>query len=394
MEHLGLRSENPDDVSDAIVVGAGPAGLAVGACLRKAGLSFQIVDKSDKIASSWHAHYDQLRLHTNRRTSQLPYLPLPRRFRTYPARLQFIQYLEDYADRFQLSPSLNQEVLSARFRGGKWHVHTRDGWYRSPNLIIATGNTAKPNLPVYSGWEGYRGEVLHSSRYQNGQAFGERDVLVVGFGNSAGEIAMDLNEHGARVSMSVRGPINIITRDLLGIPVLALAVPLSKLPARLVDASVAPLSRLLYGDQERLGLRRLPYGPTEQITRTGKVPLVDVGAVALIRAGQIRVRPGISRFTEDGVVFVDGRHEAYDAVVMATGYTPDAGSFLDSETRAAVIDEEGRPYASGRETAPGLYFCGFHVGVAGTLREISKEAKAICRSIVEKRDPMLEGSQT
>jgi len=104
-----------------------------------------------------------------------------------------------------------------------------------------------------------------------------------------------------------------------------------------------------------------------------------VGTIGRIRKGAIEVRPGIERFDEQNVVFVDGNRERYDAVVLATGHRPTVAAFL--EGAPLLTDERGDPCHSGREVARGLYFCGFHVSPTGMLREIAREAKRIALDI-------------
>jgi hypothetical protein len=129
----------------------------------------------------------------------------------------------------------------------------------------------------------------------------------------------------------------------------------------------------------RLGLRKAPDGPLESVRRRARVPLIDVGTLALVRAGRIAVRPGVARVREDGVEFEDGRTERFDAVVLATGYRPDVARLLASPDGA--LDGEGRPRRSGGELMPGLHACGYHVAPTGMLREIAREARGIAAAI-------------
>src|SRR4029079_1978876 len=138
---------------------------------------------------------------------------------------------------------------------------TQDATYAGANLVVATGANREPFSPAWPGLAAFRGRVVHSSQYQNGESFKNQAVLVVGFGNSGGEIAIDLWEHGARPTLAVRGPVNVIPRELFGIPVLAISIVLRKLPLRLADALNAPILRATVGDLTPYGLRRLPRGP-------------------------------------------------------------------------------------------------------------------------------------
>ena len=369
--------------TNTVIIGAGPAGLAVGACLKRAGISFEILEGAGQVGSAWRGHYQRLHLHTDKARSQLPFFPYPKDYPRYPSRLQVVQYLEDYARHWGLQPRFGQEVAAARRQDGLWLVQTRDGEYRGENLVVASGNTRQPFVPQWPGQDGFPGPLLHSAQYKDGEPFKGQRVLVVGFGNSGGEIAIDLCEHGARPDIAVRSPVNIIPRELFGLPILAIALVASKLPAAVADGLTAPILRLLYGDLERLGLRKKAYGPIAQIKRDGRIPLIDIGTVALIKEGSVGVRPGVERFAGDQVHFSDGQHAAYDAVILATGYRPRLDGILPDDGEA--LDGQGAPRSSGAEVAPGLFCCGFAVPPTGVLREIAKEAQAIAAAIQGKQ---------
>jgi cation diffusion facilitator CzcD-associated flavoprotein CzcO len=209
-------------------------------------------------------------------------------------------------------------------------------------------------------------------------------VLVVGFGNSGGEIALDLLEHGAQVSLAVRSPVNVIPRELFGISILAISILENKLPPRLADAVNAPILRVVIGDLRPYGLRKLPHGTMTQIHREARIPLIDVGTIDLIKRGQIAVCPGIETFTEEGVSFTNGSQQKFEAVILATGYRPRVNAFLEGASDA--LDGNGTPTSSGGEGLPGLYFCGYHVSPTGMLREIGLEAKRISAAIAQKHD--------
>ena len=364
---------------EAVIVGAGPAGLAAAACLHRVGVPYVILEREGCVGASWHHHYERLHLHSDKAHSALPYFPLPKHYPRYPSREQFVAYLESYARRFKIHPRFGEEVYSARLRDGRWHVRTRHAIYESRYLILATGYNARPYLPAWPGQETFTGEIVHSSIYKNGAPYREKRVLVIGFGNSGGEIAIDLWEHGARATLSVRGPVNVVPREMLGVPILAIAILLEKVPTQIADALAALVVRLTLGDLVRLGLQTGSEGPFAQIGRRGRVPLLDVGTVGLIRKGAIEVRPGAEQFDGRDVIFADGARQRYDAVVLATGYRPTVDSLLQGANR--LTDERGNPRRSGHEVAEGLYLCGFHVSTTGMLREIAMEAKRIARDI-------------
>src|SRR5262249_11689456 len=170
---------------------------------------------------AWRNHYDRLHLHTSKALSTLPYLAFPREVPRYPARAEVVAYLEAYARHFDLRPRFGERVVSLARDDGVWLTRTDGGAFRSKSGVVATGCTRAPHRPSWPGLDGFGGTVLHSSEYKNGQDWAGRRVLVVGFGNSGGEIAIDLAEHGANPSLSVRGAVNIVPRAFLGLPVLA-----------------------------------------------------------------------------------------------------------------------------------------------------------------------------
>jgi indole-3-pyruvate monooxygenase len=363
-----------------IVIGAGPAGLAVGACHKQANVPCTILEQSDRVGSAWHRHYDRLHLHTDKRNSELPFLPYPKDYPRYISRSQLIEYLESYASKYRLDIRFHQEVVSARYVHDRWEVQTPDSLYHALNLVIATGFNHEPFLPTWPGQDLFKGIILHSSQYKIGEPFRGKNVLVVGFGNSGGEIAIDLWEHGAQVSLAVRSAVNVIPRELFGIPVLSIGILLSRLPPEIADVINAPILRFTIGDLTKYGLRKLPYGPLTQIRRDGHIPLIDIGTLKFIKNGQITVHEGIKEFTEEGVIFNNGKQMRVDAIILATGYHPRVHTFLTGIS--AVYDGDGIPLSSGYEArVPGLYFCGYYVAPTGMLREIGIEAKRISAAI-------------
>jgi indole-3-pyruvate monooxygenase len=361
-----------------LIIGASAAGLAVAAALRQAGAPFELLEATQVVGTAWRGHYDRLHLHTPKGASGLPGLPMPRAWPNYPAREQVVAYLEAYRAHHGIEPRYGCPVSSLTQEGGGWLAVAGGKELRARKVVVATGYTRRPVRPSFPGLDGFQGTVLHSSEYKNGARWKGRPVLVIGFGNSACEQAIDLVEHGALPHLSVRGAVNVIPRDFFGIPVLSLGVLMRGLPPGLADLLSAPLMALAIGDITKVGLRKLPYGPNTQIQREGRIPLLDIGTMAHLRAGRIQVHGGVERFTAGGAVFAGGREEPFDAVVLATGYRPALEEFLPQWRE--VCDEQGRPRVSGAATAlTGLYFCGFYVSPTGMLREIGLEAQRLAR---------------
>ncbi len=362
-----------------IIVGAGPAGLGVAACLKKEGIESLILEKEQSAGASWHKHYDRLHLHTTRVFSSLPHMPMPKSFGRYPSRDQVAEYFASYAAHFDLDIAFGTELLSANYTESGWQLKTNQAVFKSQKLVIATGLNRKPFLPEWPGQESYQGTFLHSSDYKTGAAYKGQNVLVVGLGNSGGEIALDLYEQGADVSLSVRGPVNVIPRDFFGIPIQVLAIIQSIFPSNLVDKLNGMVMALFKGNLTDHGIIQPKEGAITQINTKKQVPLIDVGTVDLIKEGKVTILPGIVKFEENAVIFNDDSRAFFDTVVLATGYRADVHDFLAND---AVYNAKGEPIISGAESSlSGLYFCGYNVAATGMLREIAIESKQICALI-------------
>jgi cation diffusion facilitator CzcD-associated flavoprotein CzcO len=367
---------------DTVIIGAGPAGLAVSACLRARGAPFVVLEQADAVGSTWRRHYERLHLHTIKQLSALPRLPWPAEVALYPSRRDVVAYLDAYARRFQIEPRFGQTVTRAWPEAGGWVVRATAGELRCRALVIASGYNRVAKVPEWPGRDSYGGAVLHSSAYRSGDAFRGRRALVVGLGNSGGEIALDLWESGAEVSLAVRSPVHVVPRDLFGLPAQVNSLyGLGRLPVALADRlALAVLDRAV-GDLAPWGLRRPAVGPARQVVEQGRIPLIDIGTVALIKQGKIRVVPGPRAYTATGVVLTDGRELPADLVVLATGYRPGLDAFL--EGAADLVDERGYPRWHGAAVpgAPGLYFLGFRNPLTGALHDIAREAERIAAAL-------------
>lgn len=387
---VGWRSpqalSSPERTS-VVVIGAGPSGLAVASCLKRAHVPFLLVDEADRVGTRWHHHYDRLHLHTVRELSSLPGMPMPSEWPTYVPRQRFAEYLGSYAERFGLGPRLGVRVSSIQRRhasgpygAAEWHVETSAGALAGRAVVVATGYNRTPVVPTFEGQATFRGEIKHSRSYSNGKAYLGKRVLVVGAGNSGAEIALDLWERGARVALCIRGPIHVTPRDVLGRPAQRSALLMARLPPKIADRLSLALLSVAVGDLSRFGIVRPAVGPVSQVVLHKKIPLIDVGTVDLIKQGQIQVVPGIDRFDEAGAVFADGRRLDLDAVVLATGYSAALEELFDIPEK--VTDERGHPRWQGVE-APlgGLYFVGYRNPLTGALHDIAREGASVAEQI-------------
>lgn len=201
-------------VNGPVIVGAGPSGLAVAACLREHGVPFVNLERSDCIAPLWkNKTYDRLKLHLPKQFCQLPKLPFPSHYPDYPSKNQFLDYLHTYARNFDIVPRFNECVRSARYDHTckLWRVRTVNTKCQDHQLdyichwlVIATGENAETAVPELEGMDDFGGSIMHASDYKSGHTFRGKDVLVVGCGNSGMEVCLDLCHHHAFPSMVVR----------------------------------------------------------------------------------------------------------------------------------------------------------------------------------------------
>jgi indole-3-pyruvate monooxygenase len=374
--------------TNTLIVGASVSGLACAASLKKHGVEYIIIEKQSQVATPWRNHYDRLHLHTNKSLSNLPYKKFRKDIPRYPARQQVVDYLEEYQKWFNIDPVFNTEAKLIKKEGDKWITETNNGIFKSKYAIIATGPFAKPRPVSFKGMETFPGRILHSYGYKTGRDFKGQHVLVVGFGNSACEIAIDLYEQGAIPSMSVRSAVNVIPRDVMGIPILQLSLLMSRLPPKVADKINAPLMGLLVGDITKLGLKKLPYGPLEQIQKDGTVPLLDIGTIKHIRQGHIKIYDDIDHISGNIIHFKDGTKKDFEVIVAGIGYYRDYAEIIETDKNRfddLKVSISKQKYF-GKD---GLYFCGFRIAPTGQIREIASDARKIAKDIRRKEIAVL-----
>lgn len=369
--------------SEIIIVGAGPAGLAIAGRLRKKGIEFNILEASDKVASAWHNHYDRLHLHTVKQWSHLPHMPFPDEYPLYVPRKQLTDYFSEYAKRFDIKPIFNTKVKNIRkTEDSKWLIVTNDSReFLAKTVIVSTGVNRVPNKVHFEGEENFAGQISHSRLYKNPKPFSGQRVLVVGMGNTGAEIALDLSEHDIETFVSVRGPVNIVPRDLNGRPVQVTAKKLAKLPFGLGTWLGTQIRKAYIGDLSKYGIETPKMSPTKQLLETGKTPIVDIGTVAAIKAEKIKIYPEIQKLSHKTVHFKDGKSIDVDAIILATGYKPMIEEFLEKGDK--ILDKYGCPTPPiGIDFHQNLYFLGFdNYKLGGILGIIMEESKEIANHI-------------
>jgi cation diffusion facilitator CzcD-associated flavoprotein CzcO len=359
---------------EAVVIGAGPAGLAAAAELGRRGIPAVVLERSDAVAAAWRGRYDRLRLNSSRWTSQLPGARYPRGAGVFPARDEVVRYLEDYARPLDVRFDTTVERIDRD--GDVWRIRTSQGDLAAGHVIVATGHSSTPHVPSWPGRDGFSGRLLHAAEYRNPAAFRDADVLVVGPGCSGMEIAYDLATGGAgRVRLAVRTSPNILLRSAVG-PVLGRLV--LALGVARADRIMRALQRLTVGDLAPYGLPVPEEGMASRLARLGVAPaIIDKTTVQAIKDRRFDIVAGVERLDGDGVVLADGSRIEPHAVIAATGYRTGLEPLVG---HLGVLDERGKPRVTSGEAATGLRFVGY-IPRPGQIGRMGAEAAAAAEAI-------------
>nr|WSW67564.1 NAD(P)/FAD-dependent oxidoreductase [Streptomyces sp. NBC_00995] len=381
----------PTDITEdrpVYVIGGGPGGLAAAAALREQGVRAVVLEKSGNVGASWRRHYDRLHLHTTRRWSALPGLPMPRRFGRWVSRDDVVRYLEKYVEHHELEVVTGVEVsrIDPAADGTGWRLTASGGRELTGRaVVVATGFNHTPRIPDWSGRDTFTGELLHAAAYRNPAPYAGQDVLVVGAGNTGAEIAVDLVEGGAaRVRLAVRTVPHLVRRSTAGWPAQATGILVRRLPVALVDRAGGLMARVAVPDLAAQGLPRPDTGLYSRV-REGAIPVQDVGLIDAVKGGRVAPVAAVESFDGDAVVLADGTRITPDTVIAATGYLRALEPLVG---HLGVLDARGRPVAHGGRTpkqAPGLYFTGFTNPISGMFREMALDAQKIAKRVARTR---------
>ncbi|KAI3417618.1 uncharacterized protein J3R85_014289 [Psidium guajava] len=363
------------------IVGAGPSGLAAAACLNRVGVANIVLEREDCSCSLWRKRcYDRLKLHLAKQFCELPHMPFPSNAPTFVPREQFIEYLDTYKSQFGIKPYCGRSVESASYddRIGKWRILARNTGlgehevYVAEFLVVASGENSEGTMPEVDGLDSFGGEVMHSSEYRNGGKFGGKNVLVVGCGNSGMEIGYDLWSYGANTSIVVGSPVEIVTKEMVFLGM----VLLKFLPFRIVDILMMLLSKLIYGDLSKYGLRRPKNGPFHLKATTGRSPTIDVGTVNRIKNGEIKVFPPIKSIKGKLVTFINDTTSRFESIIFATGYKSNVRKWLQGGDD--LFNDDGMTKVRQQwKGENGLYCIGFSqkglFGISADARNIADD---------------------
>lgn len=350
-----------------VVIGGGPAGLATSAELRRRRIEHVVLERGDAAGYTWMNLYDSLTLHTGKHLSTLPRMSFDRRVPIFPSRRDFVAYLHRYVEVMELPIETGWPVTNLERDGDSWTIRSDRGDISAKTVVVATGIVASPRVPNVPGRERFGGRVIHSVEYRRPAGYQGRRVLVVGVGNSGGEIGSELANAGARVTVAVRSGANVVPRELAGIPIQYLVFAMRRLPIttrRRIAGAVGKLTELRRGKPV---LPKPAHGPLDSI------PLIGFHLVDAIRGGRVAVRGGFREMTEGGVRFEDGAEEPFDDIILATGFTAAIGP-LGTLVRT---DAKGFALRTDRVTSadqPNLYFVGHTYDSTGGLYNIRQDA--------------------
>jgi putative flavoprotein involved in K+ transport len=357
-----------------IIVGAGPAGLAMAYELQQRNLSYRILERC-RIGFAWQNHYDRLHLHTLKQVSALPGLPMPDDYPPFPSAAQFQRYLAQYARHFQLDVASGVEVQSATWNARAWQIMTNQGLVEGDTLVVATGIWSTPYVPALGGEAEFGGSIMHSRDYRNPTPFVGKRTLVVGVGNSGAEIAVDLSENGVATGISIQSGAAFVPHPRSAMAMRALSWLFRRMPRSLSERVLRRVRR----DYSAIGI---PWPPGMLLDA---YPVVGYQLPEAVAAGRVTRSPGVSRFLPGRVQFDNGSSEPFDAVVMATGYRPTIHFVADQ----VDLDQHGKPrvdryWRSVRN--PHLVCVGFaYPTTEGWLQAIGRVARTAAEGIAQGR---------
>lgn len=365
---------------DVLVIGAGPAGLATSRELSVRGIAHMVLERGPTIAHTWENLYDGLVLHTGKHFSALPGLPFPKSTPMFPRRRDFLDYLSQYAGRFRVPVTTSAQVEGVERLPAGWRVRVKRGSeFEARNVVVATGIVSNPSVPEFPGTSRFGGALMHSVAYRNPQPFTGERILVVGAGNSAGEISVELANAGAHVTVAIRNGTPVVPLTLLGVPVQYFGVALAGLPRR----AQRGIRNAISGVSAWARSNPLPRGVQGPCAA---IPLIGFHLVDAVREGRIQLKPGIAEFTPEGVRFTDGTADRFDRVFLATGYRAALG-FLSGLVNTDSCGFAARHNRVVSADQPGLYFVGHNYDTRGGLRNIGEDARLAARLLVSCRSP-------
>ncbi len=305
------------------IVGAGSSGLVAAKNLQEYDIPCDVLEREDDLGGIWNygkensSVYKSTHLISSKPLTEYIDFPMPDDYPDYPNHKQVLDYFHAYADAFNLRETIqfNLSVEKVEPSDQFWDVTLENGETRRyKGIIIANGHLWKPKFPDYPGV--FHGTVLHSKEYKTPDVLKDKDVLVVGAGNSGCDIAVEAAQNTRRTFHSVRRGYHYVPKYLFGKPSdqvgevsLKLRVPL---PIR--RAINTAIVKLIYGRPQDFGLPK----PDHKLFETH--PIVNSQMFYYLGHGNITPKPDIQELCHDSILFEDGTKEKIDVIIYATGF--------------------------------------------------------------------------
>ncbi|CEK11478.1 flavin-containing monooxygenase [Legionella hackeliae] len=321
-------NQQTDTLPKICIIGAGPCGLATAKNLLQQGLNnFTVFEKNTRLGGNWvfdeqctHSSvYETTHIISSKRLSEFEDFPMPWEYPDYPSHRQILDYFESYARHFQIEPFIKFNTTVEQVSpvaNNQWLVVYRDelGTHNSiyDYLLVANGHHWDPFIPQFSGH--FDGEILHAHQYKKAAPFKDKRVLVVGGGNSACDIAVEISRISPKTCISMRRGQHIFPKFLFGKPTDILFAKLRWLPLGLKQFLAKHYIRVFQGRYPKYRLQKPTCKPLEIH------PTINSELLYFIRHGKILPRQGIERFEGNTVFFADGLSDEFDVVIFATGY--------------------------------------------------------------------------
>jgi cation diffusion facilitator CzcD-associated flavoprotein CzcO len=334
------------ELPTACLIGAGSSGIAAAKALHEAGIPFDCFEKSDRVGGNWvfgnrngmSSAYRSLHINTSRKRMEYSDFPMPSSYPDFPHHSEIARYFDSYVDHFGFRDRIVFETgvdHAARGEDGVWTVTLDSGESRLYDvLLVANGHHWDPRWPEPPFPGEFAGTQLHSHHYIENTGFRDKNVLVVGIGNSAMDIAVESSFVAKRTFMSSRRGAYILPKYLFGRPLDQIGV--NALTPRLPFAFRRGILAALY----RIGVGRMQdYGLPEPDHKIGEAhPTISADFLNRIAHGEVSWKPNAAALDGERVRFADGSSEAIDVIVWCTGYRVTFPFFSEDFIRAADND--------------------------------------------------------
>jgi putative flavoprotein involved in K+ transport len=366
---------------DVVVVGAGPSGLAVARELEhRHGITPLVIEKAAAPAVAWRTRYDDFRLNTSGFLSHLPGQRIPLNAGRWPTKDDMVRYFDSYVRLQNIRLRLGCEVNRVDRVADTWLLDTSSGEMRPRAIVLATGRYRTPTIPAWPGLDQFAGELVHSGDFSNAWPYRGRDVLVVGAGNSAADIAVQLADDGARrIWLAVRTPPHLVRRALGPFPSDIFLELFARVPARAIDPLIARLNRWLWGDLTAYGFHQPSLGLKATVEQRGRIPTLADGLVAAVRAGRVAVVAAVDAVKSDRVMLADGTSVTPDVIIAATGFSTDLDALVG---HLGVLDKDGNPCGGfSSHLGDGMFAIGYGIPPNGPLRAIRRNATPLASEV-------------